>query len=227
MSKIILIGNQKGGIGKSSIITLLANTLSQAPFNFRVTVVDTDNQKSLVKLRLLDSDNLTEKLPYDILNWNISTLESEIKKLDNNNDFIFVDTGGKLSASDNLDQERILNYIDFLFIPFVAGNFALDASLDYLKFVLNFNNTIRKKRPFQTIGLINRYRDRSRNNQFLLSEITQLQKVVDIKFMRNRLNDYVLFSEVDTLETFYQSDTSDPAKINLINFVNEFIKIVE
>ena len=227
MAKIILIGNQKGGIGKSTVITLLAGTLSQKPFNFRVTIVDVDTQKSLVRMRLIDSDGFTEKMPYDILNYNIATLESEIKRLDKENDFIFIDTGGKLDVGKNMNQERILNYIDFLFIPFIGGNFGFDATLDYLKFALHFNDTKRTKRPFKVMGFINRYRDRSRNNSFLLSEINQLQKVMPIKMMRNRLNDYVLFSEVDTLETFYEPNTTDSAKINLINFVNEFKKIVE
>lgn len=227
MAKIILIGNQKGGIGKSTIITLLAGSLSQSPFNFRVTIADIDAQKSLVKLRLLDSDGFAEKMPYEILNYNIATLESEFKRIDKENDFILIDTGGKLETGENIKQERILNYIDFLFIPFVGGNFSLDATLDYLRFALHFNDSKRSKRPFEVVGFINRFRDRSRNNQFLLSELNQLQKVVPIKMMRNRLNDYVLFSEVNTLETLYQPKTTDPAKINLINFVNEFLKIVE
>jgi len=233
MARIILFGNQKGGAGKSTLTLLCANTLAAAPFNHKVIVVDTDKQKSLVKLRLLDSEDATEPLPYDILNSNVSTFERDVKKLDKEYDFILVDVGGKLDTK-NMDQERILNLIDYLFIPFVSGNFGLDATLDYLNFTLDVNKSSRKKRPFKIWGMINKFKSQSRNSRFLVSEIDDLKKVVDLPFMSNHLKDYALFSEVDTLETIYRKKSKKKNKkkskksdlVNFRNWFDEFYKII-
>ena len=49
--KIICVANQKGGIGKSTLITVLAGALS-ADYGYRVLVVDADSQQTLAGVRL-------------------------------------------------------------------------------------------------------------------------------------------------------------------------------
>jgi cellulose biosynthesis protein BcsQ len=52
MAKIIAIGNQKGGTGKTTVTCLAANALSRPPFNLRVFVADCDPQQSIIRRRL-------------------------------------------------------------------------------------------------------------------------------------------------------------------------------
>ena len=40
MAKIIMFGNQKGGIGKSTLTILTANTLASPEFDYKVLVID-------------------------------------------------------------------------------------------------------------------------------------------------------------------------------------------
>jgi len=226
MSKIIVFGSRKGGVGKSTLSVLTANALSCPPFNKKVTVIDTDGQKSISKLRLMDSEDFDGILPYEVLNYNVPTFERNIKDIDNRNDFVIVDVAGKLDTSISVDQQeisRVINYVDYLFIPFVAGNFALDSTLDYLKFVLQFQAKRKAEgRPFKIIGFVNLHRQRTRNSKFLVSEIDQLKNMVNIPFMETPLKEYTLFRDADTLESYYSKTSSDNAKSNFTAWMDEF-----
>lgn len=226
MSKIIAFGNQKGGVGKTTCTALVANCLSQSPFNLDVIVIDIDNQKSLSTARQLDIDYYDKIPPYKILSLDVETFEREIKELDKTNDIILIDTGGKLDKEE-ISQERILAYCDFLFIPFVSGNYNLDSSLDYLKFVLEIRaRRSSTSRKLNLIGFINRYRARSRARRQLSEEINDLKQFANIEFMRNNLNDYSLFSEIDTYESIYNENASNRASLNFSVWLNELFRII-
>ncbi len=230
MSKIICFGNAKGGCGKTTLSCLSANTLSQAPFDFDVTVVDNDNQKSIVKARNFDVEDFSGVLPYDVLNYNIETLQGKISRLDERNDFVFIDAAGKLDNNLTVEQQeisKILVYTDYLFIPFVAGAFNLDSTIDYLRFALEIQEKRQSsERPLHIYGFLNRYRNRSKMNRHLLREVDELKRMTGIPFLRNYLNDYTLFSEVDTVSNFYKPDATDNATINFVVWFNEFYKII-
>lgn len=231
MSKIIVFGSRKGGVGKSTVSVLAANALSQEPFNQKVTVIDTDQQKSISKLRLMDAEDFDEVLPYEVLNYNVPTFEKNIKDLDSRNDIILVDVAGKLDTSLPVEQQeisRVINYVDFLFIPFVSGNFGLESTLDYLKFVLQFQAKRKAEgRPFQIIGFVNMHRERTRNSRFLISEIDQLKNMISIPFMKTPIKEYTLFRDADTLESLYQLNSSDNAKSNFTEWMQEFNLLIQ
>ena len=62
---VIIIGNQKGGAGKSTLTLLLANFLTRVK-KLSVTVIDMDYQQSIsqkyVKAKLLENDE-----PYEVI----------------------------------------------------------------------------------------------------------------------------------------------------------------
>ena len=226
MSKIIAFGNQKGGVGKTTCTALVANCRSQSPFNLDVIVIDIDNQKSLSTARQLDIGYYDKIPPYKILSLDVETFEREIKELDKTNDIILIDTGGKLDKEE-ISQERILAYCDFLFIPFVSGNYNLDSSLDYLKFVLEIRaRRSSTSRKLNLIGFINRYRARSRARRQLSEEINDLKQFANLEFMRNNLNDFSLFSEIDTYESIYNENASNRASLNFSVWLNELFRII-
>lgn len=230
MSKIIVFGNQKGGVGKTTATVLAATALSQSPFELKVLIIDTDHQKSIVKARLLDTEEYQGILPYDVLNYNVKTLQKNIQQLDRNYDLIFIDVPGKLDnniAPEQQEISKVLLYADYLFVPFSSGNYTLDATLDYLKFVLNIEEArASTKRPLEIIGFINMYRERSRNNRFLLGEINQIKQFTNVPFMRNNLALYTLFSDANTIESLYDAQTEQNAQINFVLWLNEFLKII-
>ncbi len=228
MSLIISFGNLKGGVGKTCLTCMCANALSQTPFNYKVLVIDTDYQKSIMNERLDNLEDFNGIIPYDVLAYNIETLQQKISKLDTEYDFIFIDVPGKLDTNISFEEQevtRVLQYVDYLFLPFISGSFALDASIQYLQYLLQVRATRSDSpRPLNIVGLINKYRSRSRRNQHLLLEVDTIKKATGIEFLKNRLGDLSLFADVDTLTSYYQEDTTDNAKINFMVFLNEFIK---
>ena len=232
MAKIISIGNQKGGVGKTQISIMLATALSQKPFNLKTCVIDLDNQKSVVNIRELDLRAYqTENVPFDVFSYNVATLQNNIGNLDKAYDVIIFDVAGKLDNDAPIESQeitKILMYVDCLFIPFVAGNHNLNATLQYLKFAQQVQKIRQlQARNLSVNGFINMHRSRSRANQFLVEDIETLKKSQSLKMMATALSDYAVFREADTITSIYDPLSNDSAKHNFSAFLNEFITIIQ
>jgi len=231
MSKIISFGNQKGGVGKSTITVMVANALSQPPFNYDICIVDCDNQKSIVESRRFDKEDFPDmEFPYEVYDMDVPLLQEQIKEMDQVFDFIIVDAAGKLDKDlpiDNQEISKIIMYVDYLFLPFRSGTFNLDSTLNYLEFVQKIYS-IRKdtSRPLNLYGLINMFRSRSRMNRYLMQEVDEIKEFTDILFMRNKLNNYTLFEDIDTHTSYYDMESNDTSKINFTVWFNEFMKVI-
>lgn len=231
MAKIILFGNQKGGVGKSTLTMLTATALSQPPFNLDVCVLDADDQRSLSDMRQSDiGQNKDLAPPYDIRPATLNDIHRDIRELDRRYHVVFIDVAGKLDLNIAADKQEIipyLSYVDMLFMPFVAGNFNVEASAKYLKTVLHVQLSRQlSTRPLKVFGLVNMFRERSRVNNFLLDDIQNLQSVVEIQFMQTHLRDYALFKESDTLKSLYSESSNDAAKANFRNWIDEFTNLL-
>ncbi|MFK7934902.1 MAG: ParA family protein [Saprospiraceae bacterium] len=228
MSKIIIFGNQKGGVGKSTITCLCANALSQAPYNYKVCVIDTDKQRSISEAREFDEEGGVEA-SYPVFQMTVGEMQKRIADLDREYDLVFIDTAGKLDVDAPIKDQEItkgLMYADFLFIPFRAGNFNLDATLSYLRYLLKVQEQrADSSRPLVVQGFINMYRQRSKMNDLLISEVKHL-KNGGLPFMVSRLGNYTLFEDVDTITSIYDEDTNNRAKLNFTVWMNELIKFI-
>lgn len=229
MSKIVAFGNQKGGVGKSTLITLCANALSQAPFNWRVCVIDNDPQASISQARAFDLDGGAKEPPYDVVAMDIKTLQRNIADYDARYDLLLIDLAGRLDANLDVRQQEItktLMYVDRLFVPFRAGSFNLEATLQYVQMAARLQEVrASSERPLRFYGFINLFKDRSNSNQYLLEEIENLQRA-GVPFMRCRLRQYAAFEEIDTLTSLYDENANDKAKLNFTVWLNEFINLL-
>ncbi|MGH1337878.1 MAG: ParA family protein [Aureispira sp.] len=229
MGKIVAFGNQKGGVGKSTVVALTANALAQAPFNINLCVVDTDRQRSLTEARDFDVEE-GDTSPYPIYGMSVEELQDQIYELDKKYDLIILDTAGRLDHRVAVEQQQItkaLMYADYLFIPFRAGSFNLEASMEYLKMAHSLEQLrSTSERPLHYMGFINFYKDRSKNNAFLVSEIAHLQEQ-GMRFMNCHLRHYTLFEEIDTLTSYYNVNTTNKAKLNFTVWLNEWLKIIK
>lgn len=228
-----MFGNQKGGVGKSLCTTIAAVALGKDPFNLKVAVVDLDDQKTIFSLREVDKEAyLTDTPPpFTVFNWTLQDLETKIGELDKNYEVVFLDTAGKLDARvDVLQQEisRALMFADYLFIPFVAGFGNLAATFQYMRFVQSIQKARQlSQRQLKFFGFINQFRNRSRVNDFLVEDIKTIQQSYPLPMMRQSLRDYSAFKEADTFHSFYQPLSNDAAKLNFVEWANEFIELIK
>jgi len=232
MSKIIAIGNQKGGTGKTTVTCLLANALSQAPFNLKIFVADCDPQQSIIRRRLADQQQTSEPAPYKVAFFNtLAEMQADIERLDREHDVVFLDLPGRLDTWRPTEQQetaRFLQYVDALLIPFCPGNYALESTLDYLKTVLKIAH-LRKDnpRPMSVVGFVNLYEGgRTVDDRALLDEVSEIQVLTKIKFLETRLQRYALFRAIDTFTSFFDQSGTDRATLNITKFITEFKKAI-
>ncbi len=231
MAKFIVFGNQKGGIGKTTLAVLSATALSNHPFNKKVLLIDNDNQKSAIRLREYDEENYeNEQPPFPIREMNYEQIVASIADIDEMYDYVFIDTPGKLDANLPAEQQevsKILLLTDYLFMPFKAGALNLDATTDYIKVLLQAQkHRENTNRPLHMYGVVNFYKERSRINRELKEELSYLEKQANFDFMETAIKQYVAYEYLDTYTSMYSAKTSDPAKNNFADFINEFLSIM-
>ena len=233
MAKILMFGNQKGGVGKSQVSIMAATALSLPPFNLKTGIIDIDNQKSVVRIRAVDLQCYPNDIvvPFDILNLKAVDLQKQIGHLDKVFDVLIIDAAGKLDNDAPIESQEItkaLMYVDVLFMPFVAGNHNLTATFDYFQFVRRVQEIRQlQARNLSVYGFVNMYRSRSRVNTFLLSDIEDLKQSEQLNMMQTYLNDYALFKEADTITSIYDNESNDAAKANFSVFINELVGIIQ
>ena len=122
---VIIIGNQKGGAGKSTLALLLANYLSQVRER-KVTVLDMDYQQSLAskaeKARVLEND-----APYEVVSAALETFPSLHRALGSaKGEMVLVDLPGKM---DDNGLVPIFKAADAVLCPFSYDEFSVDSTV--------------------------------------------------------------------------------------------------
>lgn len=122
---VILIGNQKGGAGKSTLALLLANYLASIKER-KVTVLDMDYQQSLAakyeKSAILDTPPPYEIIPSDLKHYPV--LVNVLSQ--NKNELVLVDLPGRM------DDDRLIPVIksgELILCPFNYDEFSVDSTL--------------------------------------------------------------------------------------------------
>src|ERR1700744_559016 len=133
---IILIGNQKGGAGKSTLTLLLANYLTTV-HQHAVTILDMDYQQSLgakaEKAKILENDTLAVVVPPDLKQ--LPDLLPVLNK--KKNDIAILDMPGKM------DDDGLIPAIaaaDFILCPFAYDEFTVDSTILFAMVVRRINN---------------------------------------------------------------------------------------
>jgi len=223
MAKVIVFGNRKGGVGKSTLTMLTSTALSQKPFNKRILVIDADDQQSLIKFRNDDlSEDLEAEPTYKIISClnDIDRLFEIIQRAKESYDYIFIDVAGRLDDF----TKKVLFYVDVLIVPFQAGNFSLESTFDYVKFALKVSQQreANKMAPINIFGFVNMYIKRRTRYQHAKEDLEAFERYVDV--MTANVGFYSLFMDADTLNSVYSDSRSDTAKRNFRIWLDELIK---
>ena len=231
MAKIILFGNQKGGIGKSTLSILTANALADEAFDYKVLAIDNDTQRSIISIREYDQEIVEEEnndfeFTYDVKALTYNQIRDKIVDFDKEYDFIFIDTPGRIDLEQEIKQQEItklLSFADYVFVPFKGGALNLDSTLRYAKLLLDIQE-LRKNtsRPLSLYGLVNFYRKNAITIQELNDEIEYLESNTNIQFMKAKIKQYALYERLNTYESLYKKGrTSNKAKQSFSTWFEE------
>ncbi|MBL7816003.1 MAG: ParA family protein [Saprospiraceae bacterium] len=233
MAKIIMFGNQKGGVGKSLLTTMTATALGSDPLNLRVAVIDLDKQATIYNLRQIDKRAYPQDTPepFTVFKFKVTDFQKSIGEIDQSFDIVLIDAAGKLDDDTDVMQQEIsraLMFTDVLFIPFVAGFGNLTATYDYLNFVSQIKEIRQlQQRKLRVYGFINQYRNRSRANDFLIQDIEAIRQTEPFDVLNCKLHDFTTYKDADTITSLYNPLSNDSAKANFSEFINEIIKTIK
>lgn len=130
----IIFGNQKGGVGKSTLCIMLANYLTLVKKK-QVLVIDMDFQKSINEQRKFDlskNPQLADTKPYEILVMDTEDYPKYAEQLKKLNDYILIDLPGRL---DDETLIPILKDAHYIVCPFFYEIKSVLSTLIFAKFV--------------------------------------------------------------------------------------------
>ena len=132
---IIIIGNQKGGAGKSTLTLLLANYLTLSKQK-NVTVIDMDYQQSIYQ-KYEQAAILENEAPYEVLSAGLEIYPQLLPVLkQNQGDIILIDLPGKLD-DDHLIP--VLNSAELMICPFAYDEFSFNSTIFFTLLVKNIH----------------------------------------------------------------------------------------
>ncbi|RYX99111.1 ParA family protein [bacterium] len=132
---VIIVGNQKGGAGKSTLTMLLSNYLTMVKGN-EVTLLDMDYQKSIFQLyekaKILENDEL-----YEVVEAELQYFPSIFKVLSQKKDkIILIDLPGKL---DDNGLIPVFQGADMVLIPFTYDSLTYHSTIIFCLVVKKIN----------------------------------------------------------------------------------------
>jgi chromosome partitioning protein len=212
-AKIIALGNQKGGVGKSLITSLIANYMHQKT-KHKVCVIDADDmQRTLSEQRKLDIiEGIDETNLYNIIDVDSINITTSLELLSNEFDFIFLDLPG------NMKQKGVIEsyaHVDHIFIPHSLSEADINSTDKFLTFIIEKIAPIRAKNGLDTkINLVlNR-----------VNPATIEFKKLDHKNKEGYMSSYLPNSIVDfqrKASTHLMYDKPD-----YIDFAKEFVELI-
>ncbi|SDF11803.1 chromosome partitioning protein [Mucilaginibacter pineti] len=135
---VILIGNQKGGAGKSTLTLLLANYLATVR-NRKLTILDMDYQQSIAakaeKAKILENAPLYEVIPSDLKHFPV--LLNVMDQDKNKPELVVIDLPGKMD-DDGLIPVFLAG--DIILCPFNYDELSVDSTLLFAMVIKKINN---------------------------------------------------------------------------------------
>ncbi|RYX87278.1 ParA family protein [bacterium] len=132
---VIIVGNQKGGAGKSTLSMLLSNYLTMVKGN-EVTLLDMDYQKSIYQLyekaKILENEE-----PYEVVEAELQYFPSIFKVLSQKKDkIILIDLPGKL---DDDGLIPVFQGADLVLVPFTYDAMTYHSTIIFCLVVRKIN----------------------------------------------------------------------------------------
>lgn len=219
LAKIIVIGNLKGGVGKSTLTSLYATYIHNV-LKKRVVVIDADDlQHTIETIRKVETEAGADPAKlYPVLPSNSIDAPDWLDKLIQDFDYIFIDLPG------NLKQEGVvksLSMADLIIIPTSLSREDLDSTGKFLKILYDQIIPARKSVGMETevYGILYKVRKRGKEYKEFVKEIEEMP----IKFF----SEVVPNSEVLKRQTSTYANVDYASKsFEMKDMLEEFKKII-
>jgi len=222
VAKIVCIGNQKGGTGKSTGVTIIANYISQKT-KYSILVVDADDlQQTLMKFREID---LLKGYSIEDLYHLVHISSNDFPKMSQgfvtDYDFIFIDLPG------NLKQEGVIscyNLVDYLFIPTGTSIADIDSTIKFIDLYREKVVPIRSHHGAKTQIYSYLSRVKRNTNDYKAAKENRIFEKIGVPMMENDISETVSLQSNATTAEVYSSliKTNDYEA-----FCKEFLKIIK
>ena len=143
---VITFGNQKGGVGKTTLCTLFASYLAEKGKN--TLVVDCDNQQTISEKRSMDVKKYPEsKVPYMVQAFDIGKMENVnnlMNKIKEMKGVVLIDSPG------NLTQQGLIPIFvksDYVVCPFQYEPTSINSTVTFIIFL----QRLKERFPIRTI----------------------------------------------------------------------------
>jgi chromosome partitioning protein len=131
----IVFGNQKGGVGKSTLCIMLANYLTLVKKK-DVLIMDMDFQKSIDERRQEDKIASKESMPYEVLSIETTDYAHYAEQLKMVDEIVMIDLPGKI---DDESLVPILKDADYIICPFDYEKSVFTSTLTFAKLLKYFD----------------------------------------------------------------------------------------
>jgi chromosome partitioning protein len=220
----VAVSNQKGGVGKSTMLVTLASLLSYS-MDRNIAIVDCDStQRSLFNLRerdmemveknkkymvQLDEQRLRGRRIYPIRRARPEDARQIAGELAETGDYdiIFIDLPGTMDVSGVL--QTIFN-VDYVLTPIAADNFVMDSSFSFASSVMKFTRE-RKDIPLKDVFLF-WTKVRRRSNTEVLNNYMALMKKQGLKVLDSTIPDLCRYEKElsSSSRTFFRCSLLPP-----------------
>lgn len=184
---VIIIGNQKGGAGKSTLTVLLANYLTVTK-GCTVTVLDMDYQQSISqkfeKAKILENEEPYQVLAYGLRDFPL--MESTIRQ--NPKDIVLIDLPGKL---DDDGLIRVFKAADIAVCPFSYDEFSFESTVPFALVLKKINPDV------QVLFVPNRIKA---NVKYEI-KVEVNEQLDQIGFVTGPIGDRIDFQRINTFQT--------------------------
>jgi len=163
---IIVFGNQKGGVGKTTLCTLFANYI--AAMGKKTLVIDCDNQQTITEKRKADEKKYPDaRFLYNVQAFNITSEENVfnlMQQLKAMNGVILIDAPGNLTQQGLM---HIFSQADYVICPFQYETTSVNSTATFIMFLERLKQRIPSMKT-KIFFVVNRHDKRYGKKQELI-----------------------------------------------------------
>lgn len=217
---VLSVVNQKGGVGKSTLCSLIAVQIKAKFPDKKVVIIDTDYQASTKKLD--KGDSIVDVITFDVNESTNPILEfvDLVEKLKKQYDLVVVDTAGSFILQNF--TSTIVECSSVVLIPIEVSEMSITGSMITIPVVIAAQQR-RNAKGFKSISSI--VVNKAKKTTLEQKEIKKMKNLGGISIMEVKISDRIRYSRELSLSKPLVDPSDEKDELNL--FIDELLKKIE